>query len=232
MSLRIWCISDTHGCERQLKLPENIDMILFAGDAGTFKGPELNVKGILDFIDWYSSLKVEYKVWIAGNHCTSIEAGLVNAKQLSDEHCLFYLEHETKIIGGLKIFGSPFTPTFHNWAFNVPRHKLDDYWKDIEADTDIVLHHGPPKGILDLTEIDMKTYGSEQCYTQCGDKALLNHIIRVLPKYSVFGHLHREGTCLNAGTFQTNEIGRTKFVNASVVNLQYKVCNNGVIIEI
>ncbi len=232
---KIWCFSDTHGKHSGLNVPENIDIAIFAGDAGTARDPYQNEGVIKDFLEWYKMLpNITNKIFIAGNHCTSIEKGFITRTDIENKG-IIYLEHETKIIDGLKVFGSPYTPTFGTgWAYNVKRSKLDEYWKDIEEGTDIVVTHGPPLGILDHTQsgtnINTDASGSTVVMS-CGDKSLLNHIKRVKPVLNIFGHIHDEDRCSNAGIMQVNGL-RTKFINASVLNLDYDKCNDGIIIEI
>lgn len=220
--MKIWLISDTHGKHHELILPE-VDMVIHAGDMGTYRDPHMNVNGILDSLAWYRSLPIKHKVLIAGNHCTSIERGLIDKKEFEG---ITFLQHEFAEVGGLKIFGSAYTPSFGDgWAYNVARHKIGEYWKDIPTGLDILVTHGPAKGILDITE------NQNGELVQCGCKALLNRIIEVAPKYHVFGHIHPETNGHNAGILKVNGIDTT-FINAAVVNLQYKIHNNGFIIEI
>lgn len=227
--LKIWLISDTHGKETELNIPENVDMVIHAGDMGKYRDPYLNENPLKESINWYSKLPIKYKILIAGNHCTSIERRLIEKEEIIDTG-IIYLEHESIEIEGFKIFGSPYTPTFgQGWAFNVARHKLDAYWKEIPDGTDIVITHGPPMGILDHTECGASK--EERNVVSCGDKSLLNHIKRVNPLLHVFGHLHSESKCPNAGIMQIQGL-KTKFINASVLNLQYNIENNGFIIEI
>lgn len=237
--LKIWCISDTHGQEDKLNVPDNIDMVCHAGDMGTFKNPNMNEPVIRKFINWYKSLDIKYKLVCAGNHDSSIESGLIIKSDFGD---IIYGEHETIEVAGLKIFLSPYTPSFNQWAFNVKRNRLDDYWKDIPTDTDVLITHGPPMGILDLTESGLEDYKyaptgqfppteGNKLSIHCGDKALLNHSLRVCPKIHLFGHIHNESLNKNSGIFQLPDC-RIKFINASVVDLDYKICNNGFIIEL
>jgi len=217
--MKIVCISDTHTKEKELKIPTDVDMIIFAGDAGSYRDPEMNRNGILDFIDWYASLKIKYKIWVAGNHDTSIERGLVDAKALSKEKGLIYLEHEACEVEGIKIFGSPYTPEFgYGWAYNVPRGELYSYWNEIPLGTDILITHGPPYGIGDFVPYN----GGE--FVGCHE--LLDVIITKLTslKYSISGHIH-----YSYGVVIKNNV---TFVNASVVNEGYRVVNKPIIIEI
>ena len=229
--MKIWCISDTHNKHRYLTIPKDIDMLIFSGDSGTSRDSYTSTTVITDFIDWLESIDtIKYKVWVAGNHDVALERGLINTTKYNS----IYLEHELKEINGLKIFGSPYTPSFGvGWAYNKHRSKLDKYWSSIPGDIDILITHGPPLGILDHTENDsMINLGNgSKNVVSCGDKSLLNHVKRVKPKLHVFGHIHDEDICKNAGMMQISGLD-TKFVNASVLNLSYHLVNNGFIINI
>jgi hypothetical protein len=52
-------------------------------------------------------------------------------------------------IEGLKIFGSPYQPLFYNWGFQYHASRAEEIWSAIPKDTDILITHGPPHGILD-----------------------------------------------------------------------------------
>lgn len=61
-----------------------------------------------------------------------------------------YLEDSTYNLKGYNIYGSPYTPTFFDWAFNLDIGKpLQAKWEQIPLDTDILITHGPPYNILD-----------------------------------------------------------------------------------
>jgi hypothetical protein len=60
-----------------------------------------------------------------------------------------YLQHESVEIEGLKIFGSPYQPLFYNWGFQYHASRAEEIWSAIPKDTDILITHGPPHGILD-----------------------------------------------------------------------------------
>jgi Icc-related predicted phosphoesterase len=226
--MRIWHISDTHTFHTMLEVPTDIDMVIFSGDCSNPKDPFANEPEVRDFIDWYSTLPVKHKIFVAGNHDTSIEKRLVTKYDFMNAG-IIYLENEDVIIDGIKIFGSPHTPTFgYGWAFNKDRTKLDRIWRNIiDTDVDIVINHGPPKGILDLS---LDRNGNLE---RCGDKSLLNRLMEVNPKLCLFGHIHNHQDIINQGTMKLSNLD-TIFSNGSVMKDGRfgKLTSNGNVIEI
>ena len=225
--MKIWHISDTHGYHELLQIPEGIDMVIHSGDCSNVRNPYNNEPEVRKFIDWFSSLDIKYKVYVAGNHDTSIEKKLVTKADFTDND-IHYLENETIVIDGIKIFGSPFTPTFGNWSFNKDRNKLERIWrKAINEDVDIVIVHGPPKGILDLS------YDRKNLIENCGDKSLMNRVKEVKPKLMLFGHIHNCDDIINAGTRTIPGLD-TIFSNGSAATDGKfgKLSSNGNILEI
>jgi len=216
--MRIWVISDTHTYHEDLDIPPGIDMVIHAGDAANTKEHAFNDAEMRDFVYWFASIPCKYKIFSGGNHDTSIEKGLWK-KEDFEEYGTTFLKDETIEIEGIKIFGSPYSPTFgYGWAFNTARHKIDKHWQLIQQNTDIVITHSPAKGMLDLT--------------RSGDKAgcgtLLYRLGQIKPKYHICGHIHEEG-----GRMLTDlNYPETTFINAAVIDLGHTVVNNGHIIEI
>ena len=225
--MRIWHISDTHTFHELLEIPEGIDMVIFSGDCSNPRDPYNNEPEVRRFIDWFSTLPIEYKIFVAGNHDTSIEKKLVTNQDFLSNG-IIYLENEHIIIEGIKIFGSPYTPQFGQWSFMKARHKLDALWQNaIDDDADIIVVHGPPKGCLDLS------YDRSGNLGFCGDKSLLNRVFQVKPKLMLFGHIHNCEDIINAGTLQRSYL-QTIFSNGSVVtdNEFGRLSSNGNIFEI
>lgn len=207
--MRILAISDTHGFHSEFKEKdfEKIDMVIHAGDFSQSKNALINSVEAQDFLEWYEKLPVKYKVLISGNHETSVEAHLVNPR---DYKSIIYLEHDDIEIEGINIFGSPYSPEFFSWAYNVRRDRLGAYWESIPENTDILVTHTPPKGMLDLS------YDMNNRLEYCGCAALLKHIKRIKPRYNIFGHIHNNDSNYNAGRRTTSFID-TEFINASCV---------------
>ena len=207
---RIWHISDTHTFHELLTVPKNIDIVIHSGDCSNPRDPYNNEPEVRKFIEWFSKLPIKHKIYVAGNHDTSIEKGLVTKKDFVDAG-IIYLENYYVNVAGLKIFGSPYTPQFGQWSFMKARHKLDRIWdKAIPDDVDIVIVHGPPRGVLD------KSYNRNGELEMCGDKSLLNRINEVKPVLVLFGHIHNCNDIINAGTFEFSTYD-TVFSNGSVV---------------
>lgn len=226
--MKIWHFSDTHTFHNLLSPPDGIDIAIFSGDCSNPRDPFINMHEVVDFMEWFAELDVKHKVFVAGNHDTSIEKKLIHHWDFNDRG-IHYLENFSKEVAGLKIFGSPYTPTFGvGWAFNKDRVKLERLWRElIEPDVDIVVTHGPPKGVLDLS------YNQNRDLEQCGDRSLMNRIVEVNPKLSLFGHIHNHKDLMNQGTARLNGVD-TLFSNGSVVkDGQFgHLSSNGNVIEL
>lgn len=225
--MKIIAISDTHEQHKLLDqylydpCCKDVDMIICAGDTANNRSPAINHNAQLNFIDWYSELPFRWKIYVPGNHNTS-DPGI--KKEVYSDKNIIRLLHESINIEGINIFGSPYTPSFgEGWAYNISRTKLDRYWNEIPIKTDILITHGPPKGILDLAGRD------HNFKEQVGCKALLNHVFRVQPKYHIFGHIHDEGDIFNHGI---RDINGTRFINASIVDLNHTPVNKPITFEI
>ena len=216
----------THGFHKLLDIPSGIDIVIHSGDCSNSRDPFNNESEVRRFIDWYKDLPIKNKVYVAGNHDTSIENKLVTKEDFKKAG-ITYLENEYATVCGLKIFGSPHTPRFGNWAFMKERNKLERFWrKAMNEDCDIVVTHGPPKGALD------KSYDREGRMEHCGDKSLFNRIREIEPGLSLFGHIHNTEDIINAGVLKFS-VGETLYSNGSVVTDGKfgKLTSNGNVIE-
>ena len=224
--MKIWHISDTHTYHNLLEIPEDIDLVIFSGDCSNPKDIYRNEQEVREFINWFSELPIQHKVFIAGNHDCSIEKKLIVESDFNN-NLIHYLENSSIEIEGLKIYGSPYTPSFGNWSFMKARHKLFDTWEAIPEDTDILIVHGPPKGILDLS------YNREHVLEFCGCSALKKRVLKLNLKLMCFGHIHNSEDIINAGIMKLSILD-TIFSNGSVVTDRKfgKLTSNGNILEI
>lgn len=173
------------------------------------------------FLEWYSALDIPTKIFVPGNHSTAIEQGLIRKE---DYPKITFLIHAQMEWNGFKIFGSPYTPRFFDWAYMKERKDLDVVWQSIPDDIDILITHGPPKGILDVTrDID----SGEPVHV--GSKSLCRHVLeRIKPTIHAFGHIHDEKAFINYGSVTRAE---THFINCSCCDLAGRLKHNGFVIE-
>jgi Icc-related predicted phosphoesterase len=226
--MRILHISDTHASHYLLNIPKNIDMIIHSGDESNYYEFYKNEIECRDFMEWFGSLNIKYKILIAGNHSAFIAKNTREFKKLCQEKNVIYLENEGIEIEGIKIWGSPYSPTFGNWYFMKSRDKMHKIWENIPEDTDILVTHTPPKGCLDLS------HNKEGKLEFCGCTNLLKHIFRVEPKLSLYGHIHNSNTGIfNAGQMKLANLN-TIFSNGSCVTDGKfgQVSSNGNIFEL
>ncbi len=192
MTIKLVLISDTHNLHDRLDVPKG-DILLFAGDMAD-RG---TLDEVTDFNRFLGTLPHKHKVIICGNHDFAFERQPAEAQALITNAT--YLQDSEITVEGIKIYGSPWQPWFHNWAFNLQRGaELKEKWDLVPEDTDILITHGPPMGILD------KIWTGKPV----GDEELTKRVEMVQPKLHMFGHIHEA-----AGHTQ---IGRTLFVNASM----------------
>ena len=209
--MKIVFISDTHGQHRKIKNLPKADLIIHGGDVSKL-GKDHEVE---DFIHWFLRLDYAHKIFIAGNHDFYFEDYSRDFIQKKLTSNCYYLCNSGVEIEGVKIWGSPVTPTFFNWAFNVDRGKaIEKYWNMIPIDTDILLTHGPVKGILDRTISDINA----------GCEDLLNTVKKVKPKFHLFGHIHE--------AYGKEKVKETTFVNGSLLNEKYELVNSPVEIDL
>ena len=197
--MRILHLSDTHGKHHLLKgLPE-ADVIVHSGD-GSENGTE---KEVLDLLEWFYNLDYRHKIFVAGNHDLCLEG----AQQIENlpPNCHFLCNSGVEI-EGVKFWGVPYF-TSDEQAGN----KIQQI-AEIPINTDILITHRPPYGILDFD--DGNNFG-------CVD--LLQDVLKIRPKFHLFGHVH-------AG-YGIEKSQYTTFINASLVR-KNKIVNEPFLLKI
>jgi len=136
---------------------------------------------------------------------------LINTKDV------IYLEDSSVELYGYKFYGSPYSNKYRQWAFMKSDENLKEIWSKIPTETDILITHGPPKFIGDLT-VDKVNSGS---------RTLLEEVKnRIKPLYHIFGHIH-EGY----GIYNCEDIS-TYFINCSNLNEDYDCVNKPIVFEL
>lgn len=194
-SIRLVCISDTHNLHRKLtnrltklcKSPH--DILIHAGDFSESG----SLDEISDVDNWFKQLPYNNIFIISGNmDGISLDGDIDGHKAFNNA---IYLQHEAHIIkfpdlnnAQFKIFGSPYTPQFVG-GFQISDNKQGKkLWNQIPTDTDILICHGPPKDIMDITSRGWSV----------GDIELKDQVFkRIKPKVMIFGHVHPSHGVLN-----------------------------------
>jgi len=232
-------ISDLHGSYPEL---EGGDLLIVCGDLTARD----TLPEYFEFDDWLGQQSYKKKIFIAGNHDNSLvkeppKKYMMGNKNTVFEKCEYLcdsgtefeydetIEEEHKFKGmisykqkkKLKIWGSPWSLWFnginpHCKAFTGSESDLKKKYDLIPDDIDILITHTPPELIL-----DQNSRGHH-----CGSKSLLDTIPRLKNlKLVCFGHLHENGS-------QFETIRGTTFVNASIMDQNYKAINKPMRIEL
>ncbi|KAK6767090.1 hypothetical protein RB195_026391 [Necator americanus] len=207
--LKVVCISDTHNQLDQVKEIPDGDVLIHAGDLTNY-GSEEELKKFNDEIgnhdlgfDDTENLKERLEQY-RGQGTSRGYLLLTNATWLHDKGVE---------IDGVNFFGSSWHPLY-GYPFYRPRPELEEKWKVLPSNLDVLITHSPALGYLDA-------FGDERW----GCRYLLKEIEeRVKPKYHVFGHIHeRHGVLSN---------GPTTFVNAAQANRSNKIANRPLVFYI
>jgi predicted phosphohydrolase len=160
LGIRVVCISDTHDRHHQLVIPDG-DVLIHAGDFSFFGRDNLD-----DLNAWFGTLTHQHKILVNGNHdchapwSAAARSRLSNVAFLLQEELVLPLplpviadtadgDSEGAAVGNvappqddqtIKIFGTQFT-----W----PTRSSNPLLEQIPQDTDIIVTHGPPYGLLD-----------------------------------------------------------------------------------
>lgn len=197
--MKLLHISDTHGFHDRFPRErfEGIDVMIHSGDFSNNKNPLINFVEVTEFLNWYEQVPVPHKILVAGNHdvCMERKGMFIHLEDITDRG-IIYLENSEVVIDGVKFWGSPYTPTFGRWAFMKARDKINRIWENIPDDTQVLITHGPPKGVRDLS------YDRDGNLHMAGCSALMKRCwaLRNTLKLHCFGHLHNmKGIDTNQG---------------------------------
>lgn len=178
--MRIVAVADTHLFTDELVVPDG-DVFVHAGDLCQHG----DLAELARAAAWIRGLPHRHKLVIAGNHDWALDP---RSTELALARALFadvtYLEDAEATLDGVRFYGSPWQPEFHQWAFNVPRGAaLAAVWARIPSGLDVLITHGPPHGIGDRTHPTR--------HVGCED--LRARVAVVAPRVHLFGHIHQDG---------------------------------------
>ena len=168
------------------------------------------------FAQWCESLLkneiVRKVIAIAGNHDFLFQHQPSTAREILKG--ITYLEDSETEWENIRIYGTPWQPWFYDWAFQLRTEgELEAKFASIPAGVDVLLTHGPPKGILDRT-----IRGAS-----AGSIALCERIKQVRPRLVVFGHIHE-----SYGVLKQDDI---TYVNASSCDVRNRLIQSPIVLE-
>lgn len=216
--MKLVILSDTHNRHRGLSVPDG-DVLIHCGDFSML-GQSAEV---IDFLNWLRSQPHKHKIFIAGNHDRLFEKNPALAMSYTNllnggDGTVHYLQDSGIQIDGISFWGVPWTPKFGGWSFMLPRQSAEmrDVCGKIPNDLDVLITHGPPFGILDLSP-----YGNE--HAGCLDLFEASSL-RVKPKVHCFGHIH-DG-------YGVTSDGDTSYINAAICDEEYNPVNLPVVVDV
>lgn len=234
--MKVAIISDNHGILPIYPSPywegiEECELLLICGDILPLRIQTDMLKSRIwlteEFKPWAASLPVEQIFFIAGNHDFWFERNDLTAHQIFSSHDkVRYLKNEyvdylsTQDSKIYRIFGTPYCHQFGNWAFMRDEETLAKKFSQIPGNVDILLSHDAPYGTSDIC---FEGFSAGKGHIGCPE--LRDAIIASKPKYNFHGHLH--------STNHGEEIlGETKVYNTSILNEQYNLVYEPLMIRI
>lgn len=206
--MKIVCISDTHNHHHVLdgNLPDG-DMIIHAGDVAIHG----SVAEIQEFVDWFSALPHQYKIFVGGNHDGALEH---SRELITIPENVIYLENQLVECADLKIWGSPVSPPYRSMGFMWDDARRAELYPQIPKDCDIVINHSPAYGALDQI-LEGQNVGCQ---------FLAERLAQINPRLVISGHIHEA-----YGVMQKDS---TTYVNASTMTRRYQPHNPALVVEI
>jgi len=176
--MRIVAVADTHLFHGDTYAVPDGDVLVHAGDL--CRRGDLAELGRA--VAWLAALPHRHKIVVAGNHDWAFVHEPAVARTMLG--AMTYLEDSGCTIEGVRFYGAPWQPAFHDWAFNLPRGEaLAAVWRKIPSGLDVLITHGPPEGIGDgYTPVGR---------TGCAD--LRRRVEETAPRLHLFGHIHQDG---------------------------------------
>ena len=209
--MRLVITSDTHSVLGLKEIPDG-DVLLHAGDL-TMGGTIVEISRQAAAL---GRLPHKRKLVVPGNHDFLFQKSPQLALEIMSPVCNILIDREI-VIDGIKFYGSPWQPWFHDWAYNLPRmgEELQAVWEAIPEDTDVLITHGPPFGIMD--QVPRGEY--------VGCELLLERVKELKNlRLHCFGHIH----CGYGYEWKNGKL----FVNGSYCNEQYYAANSPIVVDI
>lgn len=232
--MKIIAISDLHG--NLIPIEEPADILIIAGDISPLKiqsnKPEVFNWLKTEFKEWIDNLPVEKVFLVAGNHdfiFESITQGkLLKLLRLWKYKVVYlknslasYLDSEGK---EWTIFGTPYCHIFGNWPFMRSDEYMEEQFKDIPEEVDIIISHDPPFGV-GFYDCILQRYNSIVGPQHIGNEPLRKQLENTRFKWLFCGHIH-------SGDHIPSEFNKGNIVNVSINDEYYEPIYKPFITEI
>ena len=220
--MKICAISDLHGYLPEI---EKSDILLIAGDISPleiqFNKPKMKTWLETEFAYWVKSLPVDKVYMAAGNHDAYFESqSELNITSFVNQYDgkLEYLENHWTIYNHYgkeyKIFGTPYCHIFGRWPFMRTDEHMEEYFKSIPDNVDIIISHDPPYGIGQVDQILQTIRWSNHRLEHVGNPPLAKRLNEIKYKILVCGHIH-------SGDHELFEFNGGQVVNVSIKDEYY-----------
>jgi Icc-related predicted phosphoesterase len=214
---RVVVTADFHGRTPPV-IPE-CDLCIIAGDIAPGEFGKLTREALNGWISETKRSAGCDVIAVAGNHDFD--------PQLLKGLGWWYLEDEAINLRGLKIWGSPWSPTFGNWAFMRDDSGLAAVWEQIPTEVDIIISHGPVFGYGDYVRNSYSRNNGEHV----GSVTLRNRLTYTrFPnlKLVACGHIH-EGY----GSYVcSNQLNTFDIINGAWVDADYEPGQAPIVIDL
>lgn len=185
--MKIACLSDLHW--NLPKLPP-VDLVLIAGDLSYARYKDLFSESkwlFTHFKEWLNAHSLP-TIIVGGNHDFYMQKNISELRRMLPCEIL---ENSATEFNGVKIFGTPYTLEFCEWAYQATEpshHTQSDDLENLERvfnlpeckEADIIISHGPPLDILDRSDSG----------DRCGSYSLQQTIVHNKPSLVICGHIH------------------------------------------
>jgi Icc-related predicted phosphoesterase len=234
--MKIASISDLHGNlitypSTYWKGLEECEVLFICGDVLPLDIQFNSVKSfdwlLREFKPWAEALPVEKIFLTAGNHDAFFERHPEGSKSLfptlekvtylPNEYAEYLSTQDSKLY---RIFGTPYCHIFGMWPFMRSDEVLKEKYSEIPENIDILFCHDAPYGVSDIC---YQFYHWDKRHKGC--PILRDAILDKKPKYCFHGHLH-------SANHEEELLGDTKVYNTSILNEDYKITYDPVILEI
>jgi len=199
-TIKFTIISDTHGDHEKLGIMSG-DVLIHCGDMfNLYNRSDVDFEKI---DDWFGRQNFDLILCIDGKHDFDLEE---RSKHLANPFKnAVVLNGDSYTYKGVNFFGAPWVPDLDGHAYFVSNSDLKSKWAEIPNNTDVLITHTPPAGIMDKSSSGLKF----------GCPYLSTALDSLSPRLHCFGHVHA-----SSGVLRKND---TMYINASMVNRKHKI---------